>query len=374
MNYQFVYPLFLFLPFSTLVWSKNAPLTLLNDPLARCMDGSLGGYYYQAATDQSKILGWILDMEGGGECVTSKRCVPISKTSLGSSKHFSASFSFTNHALLDDNHKTNPDFYDWNHVYLPYCSQDLWNGQRVSRDTETFNLYFSGHKIFKAILDDLDKRYALDQATTIILTGESAGGFGVYSNLDWLQQRYNHAKVVGAPIAGYEFYAYPYMGPGHTGSTLADFRPEAWPQHINLWNSSLNTGCLSAHKLDPWACELPAYSYEYVQTPLFIIEAQSDSVVLTGHNWVPSQHTSAPILAYFKEFHANQTTSLTKAMSSSSVHGVYNPACYIHTGFTNSILLDGKNYREAFGDWLLRGKIVKLQDNCGELCNPTCPH
>ena len=33
--------------------------------------------------------------------------------------------------------------------------------------------------------------------------------------------------MVGAPIAGYEFYAWPYTGPGHTSSSLADFRIEA---------------------------------------------------------------------------------------------------------------------------------------------------
>lgn len=373
MSLSLVYISVLFLTFPAIVWCKSAPLTHLSDPLARCMDGSLGGYYYQKSSHTASETNWILDLEGGGECTTSKRCIPISETSLGSSKHFSKSYSFSGHFYMDDDSSSNPDFHNWNHVYFPYCSQDLWTGQQLSKSKETFNLYFSGHHILKAILDELD-HHGLKNATTIILSGESAGGFGVYSNVDWLQERYSNAKVVGAPIAGYEDFAYPYTGPGHTGSTLADFTPGAWPQHLTLWNSSLNTNCLSAHKSKPWTCELPALSYQHIQSPLFIVEAQSDSVVLKGHDWIPSNHNTAPILAYFKEFHANQSKSLELAMSTNSIHGVFNPACFIHTGFTNSILLDGKNYRQAFGDWLLRSKKIKLQDNCGELCNPTCTH
>lgn len=359
--------------FPTIVSCGSAPLTMLTDPLARCMDGSLGGYYHQSATNQASATKWILDLEGGGECATAKRCIPQTKTSLGSSKYFSKTFSFKNHFYMADDASSNPDFHDWNHVYMPYCSQDLWTGQRLSKNSDTFNLYFSGHYIVDAILNALDQ-HGLKKATTIILSGESAGGFGVYSIVDWLQQRYSQAKVVGGPIAGYEDYAFPYTGPGHTSSTLADFTPGAWPQHLTLWNSSLNTACLFSHKKDPWACELPVYSYKYIQSPLFLVEAQSDSVVLNGHDWVPYNHNTAPVLAYLKEFHMNQTKSLELAMSTDSVHGVYNPACFIHTGFTNSILLEGKNYRQAFGDWLIRGKKVKLQDNCGELCNPTCKH
>ena len=66
--------------------------------------------------------------------------------------------------------------------------------------------------------------------------------------------------------------------------------------------------------------------------------------------------------------------------------GVFNPSCYIHTGFTNDITIDGVNYKEAFRNFFY-GTGVKvapsagpggpgaptiLFDDCGELCNPTC--
>ena len=57
------------------------------------------------------------------------------------------------------------------------------------------------------------------------------------------------------------------------------------PQHS--WDSYLPQKCLEAHQDDPGACLLPCFSYHYVKAPLFIIEAQADSVVLMGHDWLP---------------------------------------------------------------------------------------
>jgi hypothetical protein len=51
---------------------------------------------------------------------------------------------------------------------------------------------------------------------------------------------------------------------------------------------------------------LPAFSYKYVRAPLFIIEAQSDEVVLMYHDSVPYLHytndLTPPIKAYMAEF------------------------------------------------------------------------
>jgi hypothetical protein len=80
-------------------------------------------------------------------------------------------------------------------------------GQRTTATAETWGLYFSGRWIVKATLDYLSATHDLKAATEVILSGNSAGGFGVYSNVDFFQGYLPQAKVVGAPIAGYEFYA-----------------------------------------------------------------------------------------------------------------------------------------------------------------------
>ena len=44
-----------------------------------------------------------------------------------------------------------------NRVFIPYCSQDLWTGQRTSPSSDTWGYYFSGHLVIDAVLSELDK-------------------------------------------------------------------------------------------------------------------------------------------------------------------------------------------------------------------------
>ena len=38
----------------------------------------------------------------------------------------------------------NPSFCSWNHVNIPYCSQDLYSGVITESSEKTWGLYFSG--------------------------------------------------------------------------------------------------------------------------------------------------------------------------------------------------------------------------------------
>ena len=62
---------------------------------------------------------WIMHLQGGGWCVTEDECVKRSKTNLGSSKDYPETRTF--HGLLSASETINPDFYNWNMVYVAYC-------------------------------------------------------------------------------------------------------------------------------------------------------------------------------------------------------------------------------------------------------------
>jgi hypothetical protein len=80
---------------------------------------------------------------------------------------------------------------------------------------------------------------------------------------------------VGAPIAGFEFYAWPYTGPAHTKSELCDFRVGAMPAHLQVWQTMLPPACTAHHAADPYACILacsgegPTLS-DTIKSPLFV--------------------------------------------------------------------------------------------------------
>ena len=369
--------------------NATQPLQLLTDyPQARCMDGTPGGFYFHGSRLGAAQTKWVLTLQGGGECVSAK-CTAKAASALGSSRYFPKSYDFWDEAkvhLADTSCTANPELCDYNQVFLPYCSQDLWTGQRANATSPAGSAapgwYFAGHEILGAVLDALEAAHGLSAASEIIMSGESAGGFGVYHNVDWLAQRYPRARVVGAPIAGFEFYAWPYTGAGNTGpSELADFSAAAMAHgtYNVLWDSFVPPACLADHSTDPGACLLPSLSYGYVQAPLFIMEAQGDSVVLKDHDSVPGLKSRSavtpPVQAYMAAFAANQSACLAPAMAPKSADGVFNPSCFIHTGFTSTIKIAGQGYLDAFRSWL-GGAAVKLADKCagGEvLCNPTCP-
>eukprot|EP00035_Acanthoeca_spectabilis_P039984 m.66418 g.66418 ORF g.66418 m.66418 type:complete len:450 (-) comp9817_c0_seq1:67-1416(-) len=350
--------------------SDGVNLTLLPDSTpGKCMDGSPGGYYLAPNSSSST---WVINLEGGGECASEILCNTRRGSALFSSKYFKPQEDASNGGYLTAGVRENP-LADANRVFIPYCSQDLWTGQRTSATKDTWGFYFSGHLVLEAVLDELDQR-GLKDATQIILSGESAGGIGVWPNLDWLADRYSNAKVIGVPIAGFYFWAYPYEGPGHTASGLADFREAAWPSHVQLWDSFVDSDCANA--LGAWQCVLANSTLPYITTQAFIVESNVDKVVTTAHDWVPNQdpNWTEPVLAYFREWASNMTVGLAPPMASTSKYGVFNPACFIHTDFsTTSPLINGRSYYQALGEWLT-GSPTKLQDTCGILCNPSCAH
>ena len=67
-------------------------------------------------------------------------------------------------------------------------------------------------------------------------------------------------------------------GPGHTSSSLADFREESWPGHVALWKSFFDEDC-GASLPEPSHCMLANYSFPFISSEAFITEAQTDKVV-----------------------------------------------------------------------------------------------
>ena len=201
--------------------AKEVSITFLEDARAKCMDGSPAAYYLAANTSSTS---WVIHLEGGGECASKTNCDARKGSALSSSKYFAASVKMN---FLNQDTSYNPVLRQFNRVFLPYCSQDLWSGQRTAATNETFGYYFSGHLIVEAVLDELAKNHGLEHATEIVVTGvsplslkrahsqrperaltfpnlqDSAGGIGTWINVDYVASRFPSARVVAAPIAGF---------------------------------------------------------------------------------------------------------------------------------------------------------------------------
>lgn len=114
-------------------------------------------------------------------------------------------------------------FDGWNKLIVPYCSQDLHSGTAATPTNATWGLAFAGHLTYGAVLDAMTTSHGMAAATDIVISGESAGGIGTWINAGATADRFPAARVSVAPIAGHYFTAYPYEGPNHGSSALANF-------------------------------------------------------------------------------------------------------------------------------------------------------
>ena len=104
--------------------------------------------------------------------------------------------------ILSTSPDENPDFYQHNHVLIPYCSSDLWlertdyhkalfsnfTFQFDPRYEDDHQFTFRGAAIFRSVVSDLFQLYGLSGADEVVLVGSSAGGVGVMNHAEWLRE------------------------------------------------------------------------------------------------------------------------------------------------------------------------------------------
>ena len=200
--------------------SPSAPISniyqLTNNPFgAKCLDGSSPVYYYEAGFG-SGINKWIFNYEGGGYCQPNAQ---VCYNSIKTNSYFTSGdvqvvrpyhnftvdpFTSGTHGIfLSANPTYNPQLYNYNKVFLHYCSQDLWMGNRLSsipvNQTAGTKIYFMGNLISQAILADVFQRFpSIVTANTVIVSGGSAGAFGgSYHKLDTIRAMFPLSTIVG---------------------------------------------------------------------------------------------------------------------------------------------------------------------------------
>eukprot|EP01084_Bolivina_argentea_P312888 541743_1 len=167
-----------------IVCAVNAQLQLMNLILfpnntegGQCMDGSPAGFYYSPPPSGSSNL-WVVMTKNH---VTNEQ------------KHLKVHQIIGHQPTMQSNDPSvNPDFYTGHKILCYYCSSDEWCGPRTkpSLNPDTWGYIFGGHLIFKLII-----QYAVNNlndsildAEYVFLAGNSAGGAGLFANVEWLGQ------------------------------------------------------------------------------------------------------------------------------------------------------------------------------------------
>lgn len=343
-------------------------------PEAKCLDGTPGAYYYRLNATSPN---WIIFHEGGGWSYNFEDAEKRSTTEFGSANYFPKTMWLS--GILSGN-KTENIFYDWNAVYLKYCDGSSFSSYRaepVLYDSEY--LYFRGKAILTAVMTDIKSNFPIAQAKNIIISGCSAGGLATYLHLDWWRANLPQtARVVGIPDAGWFFDAVNVDG--------YYIYAESMRSGFELWNASegVNSDCIKNYSTsaESWKCVLAQYTYPFIQTPIFVLNARYDAWSALNILQLLCVLYQQPVIycpsdemkTYLNWGNDAQMTILQVAKPQQN--GLFLDACNYHCQTQDNswslTKVDGISIMQAFSGWLFGGNRTFI-DSAGYGVNPTCP-
>lgn len=342
--------------FGTALAARDMSLKLLSP--TRCLDGSPAGYYFDAAPSGEKSS-WVIFMEGGGACGTEADCKARAKTDLGSSKNWARSGDLPDNVLSSDC-SVNPLWCNSNRVFVPYCTGDVHLGGRTAPTNETWGLYFSGRPNFATILQDLKSSHGLNEATSTLLSGCSAGAIGAFHSVDFLAGEIPNSIVRGAPQAGWFFPNVTFFDAWKQGKFLPPYNPKI----STLWGSShsLSAECQAKHGVDSFYCFSLNTAYQYIKSDVHIGENAADSQQVYGELFAPKDPKDPAVkkqvfefIEYYQGTMLASIQQVQPAIAGGKKDALWMPSCFDHCGdidlVHDQLKVQGYTYKDSLISW-----------------------
>ena len=372
----------------------------LDAPLALCNDGSPGVFYIRPGQG-SGVDKWVIWLEGGGGCTDGESCakrwcgrnIPTTAAKM-SSKWAPAGIEGT--GIFDHPEGFTNDFADWNHVVAYYCSSDSWAGRITHPELngpqgsqERYSLILHGKYILNAILDELEQGAtsddgnmqlpSVDDATTILFSGTSAGGGGARLNADDVRERLlasnpdvDFRLVVDAGVWTKdpdEFL---------TEEESAAFFANSYDISTNFRNTFTDASCLAYHTDDPEKCAEPTHILlDHTETPFFIKMDYNDNVDSPGI-YANDEEFARSTYALLQEVAAGDYTP--EEASAQRAGGVFATNCAHHVALESSDFYkvqvsDGAqslSFHDLVSNWFSNTTPTSLLDDRGDAFTSVC--
>ncbi|KAM3355429.1 hypothetical protein ACQJBY_025919 [Aegilops geniculata] len=322
--------------------------------------------------------------KGGGWCSTVKECSDSRLSTKGSS-NFMKPIRFMGNGILGGDQLQNPDFYNWNKVYVRYCDGASFSGDAEAQAQDGTTLYFRGLRIYEAVMDELMEK-GLANATQALFTGCSAGALSMMLHCDDFRARFaQEVSVKCFADAGFFLDEKDISGKRSLWSL--------YNRVIHLQNvrKVLPKDCL-ANK-EPTECFFPAELIKSIRTPMFILNPSYDSWqiwnVLVPDSSAPDKSwlsckenirncnsTQVEVLDGLR----NKMVNDLKVVEDKEDWGMFIDSCFTHCQSLSGVSwhsptsprLENKTIAEAVGEWHSGRSQGAKEIDCKYQCNPTC--
>jgi hypothetical protein len=252
-------------------------INLSQYPNAKCNDGTPASFFIRPGYGSGSNR-WIIHLEEGGVCgrvsigyvlgqyVYANTCPDraVSYPQYVGTSGDPIGYRYPK-GILSAEKSENPDFYSWNHVEIRYCSSDLWSGSN-SQNISSSTWHFKGRDIINAVFNELINNHNLNQADNVILSGASAGGWGILSQGDHIKN--NFLNTIDVSLLSDSGFLSSFDN--IFGTTNPD---ELLVHNHDYWGSLVDSNC---NLSDQWKCHVGKYNKNYISTPLFVIQDQFD--------------------------------------------------------------------------------------------------
>ncbi|KAL2634139.1 hypothetical protein R1flu_005618 [Riccia fluitans] len=356
---------------------------------AVCLDGSPPGYYFIPGFG-SGLNKWIVYVEGGAWCSNDRDCAKRAKTYLGSTYYSESRGLPPTSGILSDNPGVNPDFYNWNVVWLRYCDGASFLGDRqepvVMSQGQT--IYYRGARVWDAIMQDLMAK-GMASADEALLTGCSAGGLTTIHRCDSFRDIFPPQTFVKCLADAGFFLNMPDVKGGQTSASL--FYGVAVTHNVF---GNLNRFCTLFTAPDArWECIFAHNILPFVRTPLYILQSTTDYWQLEnliGPKWIdPTGQWSTCVenmwscnateLSVVQEFRRRMVEDI--GFGYPGLRGEFVISCPAHCMATDDyrwssqqrFTIHGKTMQQSIGDWFYARNFgdMLLVDGLSPM-NPTC--
>lgn len=225
-----------------------------------CRDGSQAGIALSTNKDSKKLM---IFLEGGGACFDTISC-------LASLQNITPARAVQRGVgVFDRANPANP-VADWNFVYVPYCTGDVFSGANPNGqiEGEAKPSKFVGYTNMGIILKKL--RATFPQLERVLLTGVSAGGFGASANVGQVIRAFPEAQS----------HLIDDSGPGMSSKYLTSCLQDKWRTLWNLDETTLKECGAACTNPKDFVLDYSKYlGTTYTQSTSGLIETTADLVI-----------------------------------------------------------------------------------------------
>lgn len=229
-------------------------------PDTRCMDDSATGLGVRINPDSDKLL---VVIQGGGACFNTTTCLAVSNPNGFKEKDLAAQ---TELGLLSSSDADNP-FKDWNKVFIPYCSGDIFSGAALDK-TGYQGRTQAGYLNMRHYLTRLAPTFK--DASRVVLSGYSAGGFAATVNVVQAIEGWEDVRIDVLNDSG------PPLGEKYLTPCLQKRLAETWNWGANIPKSCTDCDVSTGHVTEPVMRWSTQYTKQY---RIGLISSNEDSII-----------------------------------------------------------------------------------------------